>query len=52
MLVFTEILKSQISGMKTHITPIGPRDLGDLDDQIDSCHSETSYPMMPKLCDF
>ena len=22
------------------------------DDQIQNCHSETSYLMMPKLCDF
>ena len=22
------------------------------DDQIQSCHSETSYPTMPKICDF
>ena len=22
------------------------------DDQIHSCHSEISYPMMPKLCNF
>ena len=49
----TEIFsKSQISGMKIDITPIRPRGLSGLDDQIHSCHSETSYPMMPKLCDF
>ena len=26
--------------------------LSGLDDQIHSCHSETSYFMAPKLCDF
>ena len=49
----TEIFsKSQIPGMKIDITPIGPWGLGGLDDQVHSCHSETSYLMMPKLCDF
>ena len=49
----TEIFsESQISGMKIDITPIGPGGLGGLDAQIHSCHFETSYPTMPKLCDF
>ena len=30
----------------------GGEGLRGLDDQLQSCHSETSYPTMPKLCDF
>ena len=32
------------------LTLLGLR--GGSDDQIHSCQSETSYPMIPKLCDF
>ena len=46
MLAFTEILRSQISDMKTDITPIGRGGLGSPDDEIHRCHSETSYPTM------
>ena len=35
-----------------NVNPIGPGRLRDLDDQTNSCLSETSYSMMPKLCDF
>ena len=34
------------------INPIRPGGLRGPDDQTHSCQSETSYPMMPKLCDF
>ena len=51
MLAFTEIVKFQISGMKIDISSIKPGGFGGLDDQIHNCQSETSYPMMPKLCD-
>ena len=47
--IFSE---SQIPEMNRCHPPIGPRGLGGLDNQIHSCHSETSHPMMPKLCDF
>ena len=34
------------------IRPGGGRGLRGLDDQTHNCQSETSYSMVPKLCDF
>ena len=35
-----------------NVYPIGPGRLRGPNDQTHSCLSETSYSMMPKLCDF
>ena len=48
MFSFTEILKSHISGIKIDINPVRLRETGGVggpDDQVRSCHSETSDPL-------
>ena len=55
MLAFTEILKSHISEIKIDINLVRPRGrgggggVGGPDDQIHSCHPETSDPLSSGL---